>query len=100
MKPLLRYLAIACVLVFVIVAGWRIVGLMQAERYAKTDPERALGWRPGHPQALLVLAERQLAQVQLAESRTSAPPLLADEPLQGRAFRLAARGGHRKGRPR
>ena len=60
MKPARLYLAILVVFVFAfaVVAGWRIVGQMQAERYAQADPERALGWRPDHPQALLVLAER------------------------------------------
>ena len=98
MKPVLRYLAIIIVLAFVVVAGWRIVGQMQAERYAETDPERALGWRPDHPQALLALAERQLAQGKFAESRANARRLLAHEPLQGVAFRLLAAAADREGR--
>ena len=98
MKPLLRYLAMIIVLACVMVAGWRIVGLMQAERYAEADPERALGWWPDHPQALLVLAERQLTQGKLAESRANARRLLAHEPLQGAAFRLLAEAADREGR--
>ncbi len=98
MKPVLRYLAIIIVLAFVVVAGWRIVGQMQAERYAETDPERALGWRPDHPQALLALAERQLAEGKFAESRANARRLLAHEPLQGVAFRLLAAAADREGR--
>lgn len=98
MTPVLRYLAIIIVLAFVVVAGRRIVGQMQAERYAGTDPERALAWRPDHPQALLVLAERQLAQGKLAESRANARRLLAHEPPQGVAFRLLAEAADREGR--
>jgi len=100
MKPARLYLAILVVFVFAfaVVAGWRIVGQMQAERYAQADPERALGWRPDHPQALLVLAERQLAEGRFAESRASARRLLAHEPLQGVAFRLLAAAADREGR--
>ena len=98
MKPVLRYPAIIIVLAFAMVAGWRIVGQMQAERYAQADPERALGWRPDHPQALLVLAERQLAEGNVAESRANARQLLAHEPLQGVAFRLLAAAADREGR--
>lgn len=98
MKPVLRQLAIIAVLAFVLVAGWRIVGQMQAERHAQSDPERALRWRPGHPQALTVLAERQLAQGRFAEAEATARRLLAEEPLQGVAFRLLAQAADGEGR--
>ena len=98
MKPALRYLAILVVFAFAVVTGWRVVGQMQAERYAQADPERALGWRPDHPQALLVLAERQLAEGRFAESQANARRLLAHEPLQGVAFRLLADAADREGR--
>ena len=55
MKKAVRYLSMAVVLAIVIVAGWRIVGRMQAERFAQSQPERALRWRPDHPQALQAL---------------------------------------------
>jgi tetratricopeptide (TPR) repeat protein len=71
---------------------------MQAERYAGTDPEQALQWRPDHPQALLVLAERQLAQGKFAEAQASARQLLAHEPLQGVAFRVLAEAAESEGR--
>ena len=98
MKSVLRYMAMIIVLAFVVVAGWRIFGQMQAERYAKTEPERALQWRPDHPQALLVLAERQLAQGKLAEAQANARRLLAHEPLQGVAFRVLAEAADSEGR--
>ena len=99
MKPPIRYAVMIVVLAFVLVASWRIVGQMQAERYAETAPERALAWRPNHPQALLVLAERQLAEGRLAEAQASARRLLAHEPLQGVGFRLLAEVADREKRP-
>lgn len=98
MKPMLRYIAITLAFALVVVAGWRIVGQMQAERYATTDPERALRWRPAHPQALRALAERQLADGRLTEAQATARRLLANEPLQGVAFRLLAEAADREGR--
>ena len=98
MKPALRYLAMAWVLLLILVGGWRIVGQMQAERYAETDPERALQWRSTHPQALLALAERQLAEGKLTAAQESARRLLAQEPLQGVAFRVLAEAADREGR--
>lgn len=99
MKSVLRRAMLAVAFAFAAFAGWRVVGLMQAERYAETDPERALRWRPGYPLALLSLAERQLAQGDTDAARASALHLLAHEPLQGRAFRVLAdvadRQGHR-----
>ena len=85
MKPARLYLAILVVFAFAVVAGWRIVGQMQAERYAQADPERALGWRPDHPQALLVLAERQLAEGRFAESR--ARMILSTMPMKASTMR-------------
>lgn len=99
MKQAVRITAMIVVLAFVAVAGWRIVGQMQAERYAETDPARALHWRPGHPQALLALAERQLAEGKVTEAQSNARRLLAHEPLQGVVFRLLAEAAAREHRP-
>ena len=98
MKSALRYMTTIAILAFVLVAGWRIVGLMQAERYARSDPERALHWWPDHPQALVALAERQLAQGRFDEVEVTARRLLAHEPLQGAAFRLLAQAADGEGR--
>lgn len=98
MKRVLRLLAMLAVLAFILVAGWRIVGQMQSERYADSEPERALRWRPNHPQALLALAERQLAQGDFAAARDSARRLLVHEPLQGVAFRVLAAAADHEGR--
>ncbi len=97
MNRIFRYAAMAVVLVVVLVAGWRVFGQMQAERYADSDPERALGWRPNHPRALLVQAERQLAKGDIAAAQANARRLLAREPLQGEAFRVLAEVADRQG---
>ena len=55
-----RNAVFAVLVLFIVVAAWRVFGQMQAERYAATDPERALQWRPNNPTALQVLAERHL----------------------------------------
>lgn len=86
----MRVVALVATLAFVALAGWRIVGQLQAERLANVDPERALQAHPGDPDALWALAERQLAQGERAAAAATARTLLAREPLQGRAFRLLA----------
>lgn len=86
--------AMACGLVW---AGWRISGWLQAERLARIQPVQALRWRPDQPQALLALAERQLADGRLAEASATARRVLAREPLQGEAFRLLAQANDRAG---
>ena len=98
MKKAVRYLSMAVVLAIVIVAGWRIVGRMQAERFAKSQPERALRWRPNHPQALQALAERQLAAGRFDDARASLRRMLAHEPLRGVGFRLLAEASDRQHR--
>ena len=78
-------------------AGWRVLGQLQAERYANTNPARALRWQPEDPRALLALAERQLAGGHLSDARATARRLLAHEPLQGEAFRILAEASERSG---
>ena len=80
-------------------AAYRIIAITQADRWAGKNPEVALQWMPRHPQALLTLAERQLAAGRIDEARATARRLLAVEPLEGRGFRVlaeaAAQQGHR-----
>ncbi len=97
MSRLFRFGALVAVFGFVLIAGWRIVGQMQAERYQQVDPERALAWRANDPGALLVLAERQLVQGDFTSAQLSARRLLAHEPLQGEAFRVLAEAADRQG---
>lgn len=80
-------------------AGWRVLGQLQAERYASTDPVRALRWRADDPHALLALAEQQLDNGRLDDAKATARRLLAREPLQGEAFRVLAEASERSGDP-
>ena len=98
MKPIFRYALVIAVALLALFAGWRVFGLMQAERDAKDAPERALAWRPDDPQALLALAERQLAQGDAVAAQATARRLLAQEPLQGVAYRVLAEAADRQGR--
>lgn len=98
MNPMMRRVVAIAMLLATIFAGWRIFGMMQAERHASADPARALRWRPNDPQALLALAERQLQQGDGKAAAATARRLLANEPLQGRAFRVLAEAADREGR--
>ena len=96
-----RHKAIFALLVLLaMLAAWRVVGQMQAERHAATDPERALHWRPNDPRALQVLAERRLQAGDGAGAAKLARQLLAHEPLQGQAYRVLAQVAEREGDPR
>lgn len=82
-------------------AAWRIVGLMQAERYARSDPETALAWHANDPAAMLALSEARLETGRIDAAEAIARRLLAREPLQGEAYRvLAAAADARGDRPR
>lgn len=97
MSSTIRRALVVGLVLAVVFAGWRIVGLMLAERFAATDPGRALRWRPNDPQALLAQAERQLKQGDSKAAIATARHLLANEPLQGRAFRVLAEAADREG---
>lgn len=90
MTPHARRALFAVLVVAALFAGWRVYGQRQAERLAATDPVQALQWRPGSASALLVLAERQLAQGQPRQAQATARRLLRQAPLKGQAFRVLA----------
>jgi tetratricopeptide (TPR) repeat protein len=98
MMPAVRGVAMAAVVLLATFAGWRVIGIMQAERYAAADPQRALGWRGGDPQALLADGLRRLELDDPAGAAASARALLAREPLEGRAFRVLGEAEDRLGR--
>ena len=98
MKPAFRHAAVACTFAFALIAAWRVAGELIAERYAESEPERALRWRPNDPRARLVLAERQLAEGRLDRAKANAVFVLQREPLQGTAFRILAEVAEREGR--
>lgn len=83
-----RWLLLVVLLVASVFAAWRVIAIHQADRWAEDDPERALRWMPRHPAALLELAERQSREGRHAAAAATARRLLADEPLQGKAYRL------------
>ena len=95
---MVRISLMAAVLVFALFTGWRVVGQMQSERYARTDPARALAWRPNHPIALQVLAQKQLDAGELDRAQATARQLLSHEPLHGVGYRLLAQVAERQGR--
>lgn len=90
MTAVLRWLVVVATLGFAAFAGFRVIGLMQAERLANDDPRQALQWHAGDPNALWTLAGQRLARGDRAGAASAARRLLAQEPLQGRAFRLLA----------
>ena len=95
-KPILFLLG-AALLVCALLAGWRVLSLQQADRWADKDPARALQWRAGHPLALRRLAEQQLAAGQVDAAQATARHLLSVEPLEGRGFRLLAEAAAQQG---
>lgn len=99
MKPFFHRIWLGLIVVAALFAGWRMVGQMQAERFAETEPERALRWRPDDPAALLALAERQLKQGNTQAAAATARHLLGSEPLHGRGFRVLAEAADREQRP-
>jgi len=91
------WLLAALLIALALFAAWRVIALTQAERWAASDPVRALGWVPDHPQALLTLAESQLDAGHWDQASASARRLLAVEPLQGRAFSILGQAAAARG---
>ena len=85
-----RALGIAALIAVAGFASWRIVSLAVADFYADSDFARALSWRPAHPDALLRLAEKQVASSHFDEAAALARRALAANPLDGRAYRVLA----------
>ena len=77
--------------------GWRLLSLGMAERFARSDPARALSWNSGHPVALVLQAERLAEAGDDARARELARRALQANPLDGRGFRVLARLAGRAG---
>jgi len=99
MSQRMRVVWMVGVFMLVLLAGWRIVGLMRTEALAEQDPPAALRWRPDAPAALQVLAERQLAAGDLEAAAATARRILAQSPLHGPAFRILAEVAERHDDP-
>ena len=78
-------LLVACCLL-----AWRVLALGLADFWARSQPERALFWRPDHPEALFRLAERQAADKRWSEAFATAKRAQAANPLDGRPLRILA----------
>lgn len=78
-------------------AAWRVVSLAIADFYADSDPARALQWRPAHPDALLRLAEKNVAGRKFDAAEALAKRALAANPLDGRAYRVLADAASARG---
>lgn len=73
----------------VMAIAWRVITLGLADHFARSDPDKALGWRSSHPMALLAAAEQialEGTNPERAEARARAA--LAANPMEGRAYRV------------
>lgn len=94
-----RWLPALAIGIALLVVGWRVLTLGLADHYASSDPDRALYWRPDHPEALLRFAEREAQDGDLEAAERAARRALAVDPLDGRAFRVLGHLRDRAGRP-
>lgn len=75
---------------FAAIAGWRILTLGLADLWAVSYPERALFWRPDHPDALQLAAEDRLDAHDYAAANALALRGVQAYPLDGRNYRVLA----------
>jgi Tfp pilus assembly protein PilF len=66
---------------------WRILTLGLADLWAESAPDRALYWRPDHPDALREGAEERLDAHEYAAANTLAKRSIQAYPLDGRNYR-------------
>ena len=70
-------------------AAGRVLTLGVADHYAPTQPERALRWRPNHPEALIRAAEQALDKpADLDRASALARRAATANPLDGRPYRI------------
>ena len=97
MKRVTGWAVILTTALGVLIAAWRIFGLMQAELRAGETPQAALRWMPAYAPALMALAELRLREGDLVGAADLARKVLALEPLQGEAFRVLAQVAEQQG---
>lgn len=86
-----RTLALAVMVGVAGLMAWRVLSLGLADHWQRSDPERALQWRPAHPGALLrALDAAQSGQADAATIESLALATLQANPLDGRAYRVLA----------
>lgn len=86
-----RYAGWAIALVIVAVLGWRIVATRVSDSLASSAPTEALAWDAHNPDALLALAQQQLADKHPDAAAATAGALLRAAPLQADALTVLAR---------
>ena len=93
-----RWIVLLVTVVFVAFAGWRIFCMLRGQQLAHSDVQQSLQWNPGEPDALWARVQQRLDAGDDPGAASAARALLAQEPLQGRAFRvladIATRAGH------
>lgn len=77
--------------------GWRIVATHLSDRLARTDPQAALSWDAGNPDAALATAHARLAAGDPRAAAATARSLLHDAPLRGDAFAVLAQAAAAQG---
>jgi hypothetical protein len=90
---------VACVVLIVLWAGWRIVAQTAALSLARSHPDAALGFVADQPVALVQRAQQELAEPNgnLDSAREWAQRALRSSPLNSRAFTLLGLIAERKG---
>lgn len=79
-------------------AAGSILTLSVADHYAQTQPERALRWRPNHPEALIRAAEQALEEpADLNRAGAWARHAATASPLDGRPYRVLGTIAERRG---
>jgi tetratricopeptide (TPR) repeat protein len=77
--------------------GWAGLSLGLADFYARENPQRALFWRSGHPEALFRMAEKSVTSKDWAAAQDYAERALRANPLDGRSLRILAQCAQQKG---
>ena len=80
----------AVLVVALVLLGARLLWTGMADRLADTDPERALAWRSGQPEALVNAATQARAAGDMQRAAGYARRAIAANPLDGRGYRELA----------
>ena len=84
-------------LVIALVLAWRVLSLGMADHLAVDNPEKALFWRAGHPEALFRMAEKCVAEKKWHQANEYALKALIANRLDGRALRVLAQVAEHEG---
>lgn len=79
-------------------AAGSVLTLTVADHYAQTQPDRALRWRPNHPEALIRAAEQALEKpADLDRASALARRAASANPLDGRPYRILGNIAEQRG---